>query len=81
MINIWYEVETSFFPDAWENCWLLDGEPQKFASFEDARKEIEEHLKDLEDETENGNLIDYSDDFRIVRKTEEVIFVNEARAA
>lgn len=81
MINIWYEVETSFFPSAWENCWLVDGEPHRFASFEDAKKELEEHLRDLEDETENGNLVDYSDDFRIVRKTEEVIFVNGKLAA
>lgn len=81
MINIWYEVETSFFPDAWENCWLIDGEPHKFDTFQKAKKELEEHLKDLEDETENGNLTDYADDFRIVRKTDEVVFVNGMRAA
>ena len=81
MINIWYEVETSFFPSAWENCWLVDGEPQRFASYEEARQEIEEHLRDLEDEYQEGNLNDYADDFRIVRKTEEVVFVNGVRAA
>jgi hypothetical protein len=81
MINTWYEVETLFFPNAWENCWLLDGEPQKFASFEDARKELEEHLKDLEESFEEGDISDYADDFRIVRKTEEVIFVNGSTAA
>jgi hypothetical protein len=81
MINTWYEVETSFFPDAWENCWLIDDAPHKFASFEDARKEIEEHLKDLEESFEEGDISDYADDFRIVRKTEEVVFVNGITAA
>lgn len=81
MINIWYEVESLFFGGDWENCWLEDGEPQKFSSFDEAKHEIEEHLKDLEEEYQEGNLNDYADNFRIVRKTEEVVFVNGNLAA
>lgn len=78
MINIYYEVETLFFNDGWENVWKDEhDQPITFSTYEEAKKELDEFMEDINDDYECGYLSDnYSaDDYRIVRKTDEVIHV------
>jgi len=53
----------------WENIWTEDEKPLTFASKEEAKKELDNHFKDMEDAVKKGDMIDMDDreDFRIVR--------------
>ena len=53
----------------WENCWTDEnGNPEQFSTEQEAREELENHIEELNEEFEAGNLLDPSDieDYRVV---------------
>ena len=68
-----YEVEMLFYPDGWENVWMLDDKPHTFNTLAEAIAELDCHLKDLEEAEKEGYLqdTDNAHDYRIVKVSRE----------
>ena len=54
------------------DCWTIDGEPERFASREEAQRAIAEHCKDSQDACDKGSLSEpyYSVEFAIQKLQE-----------
>lgn len=64
-----YIVQTRILGDTWENTWHdEDGEAQTFASYDSAREELEDFLRDMKEAHDHGRIAtEYqSDDYRII---------------
>ena len=66
-----YEVQTLTASDGWLNTWSVLDEndtsvPQTFTSRKAAQKEIDEHVSDIQEAIENGDLDVMLEEFRIV---------------
>lgn len=65
-----YEVQTRFYGDHWENCWLDEhGAPVTFATRAEARTEIADVIAATEQAVAEGDMLDafFPDEFRIVK--------------
>ena len=66
-----YEVQHNTRTNGWANTWLYVGadghlRQETFESPEEAEAALNEHLQDLEDELQAGNIAGYNrDDFRV----------------
>lgn len=74
-MNTWYEVESLFHGDYWENDFRIDDEPARFMTLEQAKAFLEEHKKDELEAYNLGEIEDLADadDYRIVKITKEAI--------
>ena len=72
-MNTWYEVEQELYGDNWENVFQIDGEPARFATHEEARAFLDEHLADELEAYNLGELEDITtpEEYRIVSLTKE----------
>lgn len=64
-----FEVQTYTVCDGWVNTWSDENEvPLRFDTHEEAQKELEDFIKETEEEAKAGNLAEaYSiEDFRVV---------------
>lgn len=65
-----YEVQTRFYGDHWENCWLDEGgNPITYETRAEARAAIADILADTAQAVAAGHLLDayFPDEFRIVK--------------
>lgn len=65
-----YEVQTRFYGDHWENCWLDEsGKPITYATRAEARAAIADIVTDTTQAMAAGHLLDafFPDEFRIVK--------------
>lgn len=65
-----YEVQTRFYGDCWENCWLDEhGNPITYATRAEARAAIADIVADTAHAVAAGHLLDayFPDEFRIVK--------------
>lgn len=70
---IHYEIESLYFGGDWENDFRIDDQPAKFATYEEAKAFLDDHLDEQLDAYNRGDLEDIGDDFRIVKVTKEVL--------
>jgi len=68
-----WEVQT-LCGNSWENCWAEDDRPMTFASEEEARDALAEHLFDVEQAVRDGHMREGFDpaEFRVVPCEQEV---------
>lgn len=62
-----FRVDTALVMGKWEDCWLLDDQPQRFATRMGAEKAIAEHIKDVDQANMDAVT---RDDFRIEQEPE-----------
>ena len=74
-MTYWYEVESLYFNDDWENDFQIDGEPARFNTLEEAQEFLKSHLADELEAYNEGSLDDLTeaDDYRIVKITKEPV--------
>ena len=62
-----YIIEINTIFDGWVNVWTIDGEPQTFLTFKQAKKEFDLMFKEAGEEYKAGNVEDLLDrsDYRI----------------
>lgn len=70
--NILYEVQTLTASEGWLNTWSIIEEndetvPQTFSTRKAAQQEIDEHISDIKEAIESGDLDVMLDEFRIVQ--------------
>jgi hypothetical protein len=67
-MNPRFEVQEYCICGGWTNHWTTNDEPTYFDSEAEAQAELDEYLKDCQDEVEEGNMEDAPDreEFRIV---------------
>jgi hypothetical protein len=72
-MNTWYEVEQELHGENWENVFQIDGEPARFATHEEAKEFLDDHLKDELEAYNLGEIEDLTgaDDYRIIKLTKE----------
>ena len=70
-INTKYRVLTLTTGEP-EDCWTIDGEPERFASREEAQRAIAEHCKDSQDACDEGHMTEpyYPAEFAIQKLQE-----------
>lgn len=64
-----FEVQTNTICDGWVNTWMIDDEPQTFATIELAQAEIDETIEDMDEAVADGYMDEPSftrNDLRIV---------------
>lgn len=64
-----YEVQTLTICDGWVNTWTSDGDPEYFATYEEAEFALHEFLADMREAREYGDIKDDYDaeDYRIAK--------------
>lgn len=70
LVRSCYEVQTRFYGDYWENCWLDEsGNPSTYKTRAEARAAIANILADTAQAVAAGHLLDayFPDEFRIVK--------------
>lgn len=72
-----------YYTYGWDNGFFSDDDgeiPQLFDSLQDAETEIQEHISDIEDAIDNGDMgadsRESRDDFRIMKVSESNITIN-----